>query len=315
MGFWLMRTLNHVSNKPTFWTAARTNSSRISLSELLNLRRAQHQLNECLRGISPEYLWNKVWCRPSFCSWLGRCFVKRISLLVKLLGLLKQTVAPRPCRPTQVASEIANVPSGHYSGILPEYFPGPRGLFSGRSVSGVFSRLGHCVVAESGTNSSWTAQAGRLKLNGSSWMAQAGRLKLDSSSWTAQAGRLKPDGSSWTAQAGPLKLDGSSWTVKLDGSSWTAPRCIGLLIKFRGLLSHTLGGCVIKCVGLLVKLRALLEQTVAPRPCRPTQVASEIANAPSGHHSGILPEYFPGSREARCRPIVFPESSPGWAVA
>ena len=52
-------------------------------------------------------------------------------------------------------------------------------------------------------------------------------------------------------------------------------------------------------------MRALLEQTVAPRPCRPTQVASEIANAPSGHHSGILPEYFPGSRDACCRPIVF----------
>jgi len=44
-------------------------------------------------------------------------------------------------------------------------------------------------------------------------------------------------------------------------------------------------------------------------------IASEIANAPSGHHSGILREYLPGSREACCRPGVFPESSPGWAVA
>ena len=209
IGFWLMRTLSNVQNVGSLWTAARSNNSRISLSELLNLRRAQHQLNECLRGISPEYLWNKVWCRPSFCSWLGRCFVKRIGLLVKLLGLLRQTIAPRPCRPKQVASEIANAPSGHHSGILPEYFPGPRGLFSGWVVSGVFSRLGHCVVAESGTNSSWTAQAGRLKLNGSSWMAQAGRLKLESSSRTAQAGRLKLDRSSWTDQAGR-----SSWTAQ-----------------------------------------------------------------------------------------------------
>ena len=40
-----------------------------------------------------------------------------------------------------------------------------------------------------------------------------------------------------------------------------------------------------------------------------------IERAPSRHHSGILPEYLPGSREACCRPIVFPESSPGWAVA
>ena len=152
MGFWLMRTLNHVPNKPTFWTAARTNSSRISLSELLNLRRAMHQLNECLRGISPEYLWNISLAQErsgvgrGFCSWLGRCLVKRIGLLVKLLAFSSK----RLCQTMQAYtgcerdSKCALGALFRNTSGIPPGLKG--GLVSARNLSGVFFRLACCVV-------------------------------------------------------------------------------------------------------------------------------------------------------------------------